>query len=209
MKRHLFYSAAMALTLLLTACSGDDNNPTVDSVTDPDTNNPNPTPTYALGNTGPGGGIIFYLGTDGHGYEVGASLGLAKWDDAANLDNVENVTGLGTEMGTGQANTDLIVAAIGDGTYAAKMCADYEQGGKDDWFLPSKVELQTIYNYFRNCGCMGLSPSNNYWASSQGDHYTRAWNTDFSVNSATTEVNNWTFEVQKDQTLYVRPIRKF
>jgi hypothetical protein len=207
MKRQLFYSAAMALTLLLTACSGDDSNPSVDSGTDPDTTNQ--TPTYALGDTGPGGGVIFYMAADGHGYEVGANLGLAKWEDAANLDSVKNITGLGTEMGTGEANTALIVSTVGNGTYAAKMCADYVSGGKEDWFLPSKVELQTIYNYFRNCGCLGLSTSNNYWASSQGNHYTRAWNTDFSVNSATTQTNNWTFEVQKNQNLYVRPIRKF
>lgn len=206
MKKQLLSITLIAISSLLSSCSGDDNNPPVNNGSDPD-NSPNPS--YTLGETGPGGGVIFYLDADGHGYEMGKSLGLAKWEDVANLYNAKDISGLGTAIGTGEANTSLIVSTIGNGNYAAKLCADYERGGKSDWFLPSKEELITLYNYSRNCGCILLEPVNNYWSSSQGNNYTTAWNTDFSVNSATTELNNWTFEVQKDQTLYVVPIRKF
>lgn len=204
MKKKLLGFVFVVITI--SSCSGDDSNPAVNSGTDPDTN---PNPTYTLGATGPGGGIIFFLDEDGRGYEVGKSLGKAKWEDVDNPNNIRDISGLGSDIGTGQANTSLIISTIGNGNYAAKLCTNYEHGGKSDWFLPSKEELITLYNYSRNCGCVLLEPANNYWSSSQGESYTTAWNTDFSVNSATTEFNNWTFEVQKSHTLYVVPIRKF
>ncbi|MEE1897444.1 hypothetical protein V1389_03790 [Flavobacterium rakeshii] len=204
MKKLLSYLVILFLTLILTACSGDD------STTTTETNTETPSePTYNIGETGPAGGIIFYIDDEGYKYEVGNSLGLAKWENIENLYEAKDITGLNIAIGSGETNTQLIIASIGEGSYAAKMCSDHQQGGKTDWFLPSKDELVAIYNYFDSCGCMGLSPSNNYWSSSQGSDYTRAWNTDFSVNSSTTQFNNWTFEVQKNQTLYVRPIRKF
>ncbi|MGQ2985373.1 hypothetical protein [Flavobacterium sp.] len=203
MKKQLFGSVMLAFVLSLTACSGDDSSPVNDG--GPDSN---PDTTFEIGDTGPGGGIVFYLDADGHGYEVGNNLGLIKWEDVANLYDAKDISGLGTAIGTGEANTALIVSTIGNGNYAAKRCADHEQGGKNDWFLPSKDELVALYNHFRSHWDLDIEV-NNHWSSSQGGNYTRAWNTDFSVNSATTEFNNWTFEVQKDQTLYVVPIRKF
>ncbi|MGQ2985357.1 hypothetical protein [Flavobacterium sp.] len=203
MKKQLLSSALLAITLFLTACSGDDSSPINDG--GPDTY---PNTSFEIGDTGPGGGIVFYLAADGHGYEVANTLGLAKWEDVDNLYDAIDISGLGTAIGTGAANTELIVNAIGNGNYAAKICADYEHGGKSDWFLPSKDELIAVYNHFRSHWDLNIEV-NNHWSSSQGSNNTKSWNTDFSVNSATTPFNNWTFEIQKDQTLYVVPIRKF
>ncbi|HUR65229.1 MAG TPA: hypothetical protein VMZ03_02660 [Chitinophagaceae bacterium] len=55
----------------------------------------------------------------------------------------------------GAANTVAIVAAVGENagagikgvSYAAKLCSDAENGGKKDWYLPSKNESDAIYAY--------------------------------------------------------------
>ena len=63
----------------------------------------------------------------------------------------------GTAIGTGKANTTKLVSAMGDAAYclrngssttadyAARLCDDYTYNGYDDWFLPSKDELNLMY----------------------------------------------------------------
>ena len=47
-------------------------------------------------------------------------------------------------------NTKLIVAQQTEddffGNFAAKVCADFQGGGYGDWYLPSKSELNLMYN---------------------------------------------------------------
>ena len=51
----------------------------------------------------------------------------------------------------GAANTKAIVIAVGKNSgfegkpYAAKLCSDAKDGGKEDWYLPSKNETEIIY----------------------------------------------------------------
>lgn len=53
----------------------------------------------------------------------------------------------------GAGNTTAIVTAVGknagyDGKpYAAKLCSEATDGGKDDWYLPSKDESDAIYAF--------------------------------------------------------------
>jgi len=53
----------------------------------------------------------------------------------------------------GAANTKAIVLAVGknagyDGKpYAAKLCSEATDGGKDDWYLPAKEESDAIYAF--------------------------------------------------------------
>lgn len=202
MKRLLSSPLSIFFLLVISSCSGDDAN----------TNeNPNPQPdsTLELGGTGPGGGLIFYMDSDGHGYEMGGTLGTAKWQDIENLGQAINIAGLGTAVGIGEANTTLIVSTLGSGNYAAKICADYSHGGFDDWFLPSRDEVKEMYNFFDTCDCVSMEPIDNYWSSSQGTNAGTAWNTNFMVNIHTTQFDNWTFELQKNQEVFVKPIRKF
>jgi hypothetical protein len=50
----------------------------------------------------------------------------------------------------GAANTKAIVAAVGENKgfdgkpYAAKLCAQAKDGGKEDWYLPAKDETEMI-----------------------------------------------------------------
>ncbi|MDR0584510.1 MAG: hypothetical protein LBG57_09210 [Treponema sp.] len=117
---------------------------------------------YSVGDTGPGGGKIFYVSPAGftsngvtcHYLEATVSdLGPAEW--GAN----------GTAIGTGYTNTQTIITALSSGTpesgRAAQLAAAYNGGGFTDWFLPSQDELQELYQ----SGLTGLSPS--IWSSTE------------------------------------------
>ena len=76
-----------------------------------------------------------------------------------------------TAIGAGKNNTTLILA--GDSTApAAKACVDYDGGGMNDWFLPSKDELNEMYN-------AGTITSGWYWSSSEGNFNVDAWYQNF------------------------------
>ena len=111
---------------------------------------PSPTP-LAIGDPYQGG-IIFYLdGTGQHGLirAVDAGLGIGDpsqiytWVNNAYVPNYVFANATGTVIGTGQSNTDLILAADPN-SQAAKYCADYSINGYDDWHLPSNGEMLAI-----------------------------------------------------------------
>jgi len=53
----------------------------------------------------------------------------------------------------GAANTKAIVMGVGKNAgfegkpYAAKLCSEAVNGGKEDWYLPSKEESEAIYSF--------------------------------------------------------------
>jgi len=109
-----------------------------------------------------GGGIVFYVDATGqHGLIAAPSdQKKFKWYNGSFI--VTNATG--TAIGTGQANTKTIIAAQGPGTYAASECDKLELNGFDDWFLPSKDEL----NLMRSKKMMiGGFESPGYWSSTE------------------------------------------
>jgi|GEM_PF-6820974 len=127
---------------------------------------------YALRDTGPAGGLIFYLNpnhsTDGWRYLEAApsdhSDGI-QWYNGTNL----GIAYL-SAIGTGQTNTTKIVTAQGVGSYAAQVCNDLTIGDYSDWFLPSIDELMEMYNnlYLEGVGGFLHSswPWDCYWSSS-------------------------------------------
>ncbi len=87
----------------------------------------------------------------------------------------------GTDIGTGQTNTNTIVATQGQGNYAAKLCFDMVYNGYSDWFLPSKDELNemyqrrfTIYQSIQRYGGTVFS-NTHYWTSTEGNSAAAAW----------------------------------
>ena len=115
-----------------------------------------------VGDIGPGGGIVFY--DAGKEEYWGRYLEMAPqscegvryaWRPAGNNNTVYKPQGdqtaaelrvLAKGIGMGKVNTRIITLALGAGKYAAKYAEDLVCGGRDDWFLPSKDELDTAYN---------------------------------------------------------------
>ena len=115
-----------------------------------------------VGDIGPGGGIVFY--DAGKEEYWGRYLEMAPqscegvrypWRPTGNNNTVYRETGgqtaaelrlLAKGIGMGKVNTRIITLALGAGKYAAKYAEDLVCGKRDDWFLPSKDELDTAYN---------------------------------------------------------------
>lgn len=76
----------------------------------------------------------------------------------------------------GQANTTALVSAYGDGSYAAKVCDDLSAFGHDDWYLPSRAELDAIVkqNYL-----IADYELDGYWSSTETTS-NKAWSINFT-----------------------------
>ncbi len=115
-----------------------------------------------VGDIGPGGGIVFY--DAGKEEYWGRYLEMAPqscegvrypWRPTGNSKTVYKPLGdqtaaelrvLAKGLGMGKVNTRIITLALGAGKYAAQYAEDLSCGGLDDWFLPSKDELDVAYN---------------------------------------------------------------
>lgn len=139
------------------------------------------------------GGIIFYLDSTGQHGLIAAptdqSTGIQWYNGSYKM------TGTGTAASTGKANTVAIINKQGIGSYAAKLCDDLVLNGYEDWYLPSKDELNLMY---KNIG--GFSGPAPYWSSSEHGS-DRAWSMSFS--------NGYQGFNDKSLLLYVRAVRGF
>jgi hypothetical protein len=114
-----------------------------------------------LGEIGPGGGVVFHdagrmqwwgrylearVLTNGRGlpWSPGTPRSLYVHEDPS---MVRRMRMDAKAIGMGKVNTDAIVSDHGSGRYAAKFISDLVAGGKDDWHLPSKDELNALYTY--------------------------------------------------------------
>ena len=139
---------------------------------------------FAIRDTGPSGvGIVFYI-TDGglHGLEVAQSDQSASWIEGGSTQGTANGN-TGTAIGTGLANSNAIIAQTGHTGSAAQVCRNYNGGGLTDWFLPSKDELNAIWDNLVNNGTgsnsgVGGFTDGVYWSSSEYDSLD-AWNQGF------------------------------
>jgi hypothetical protein len=138
----------------------------------------------AIGDNYQGGKIAYIDGTGIHG------LIAATADQSAGIQwavtnyqstSVPEPGATGTAIGTGLANTNAIVAQNGVGsTYAAGLARAYNGGGLTDWFLPSKDELNQLYDNRVAIGVFVDSPSpSSYWSSSEATNNS-AWRQFFS-----------------------------
>lgn len=69
-------------------------------------------------------------------------------------------------IGWGRENTNAIVAQNGEGKYAAKFVVEFSARGWSDWFLPSRDELEVVYNASITVGAPKVLPVP-YWTSSE------------------------------------------
>jgi len=184
--------------------------------------------TYKVGDTGPGGGLIFFVDYydqySGFDYLEAAPVG---WGNAITV-NQGGLTGETTGSPTVDplmkwcSNTSLLLgldawanSAVGVGgsntSTANTTCAggaiqavsDYTGGTKDDWFLPSIGEAMLMYTNLRQVGVGGFS-TDYYWSSSEGNAST-AWSQGFGVGDQSGLGDG----DKKFYAGFVRPVRAF
>jgi len=126
------------------------------------------------------GGIIAYVDNTGEHGIIAASN-----DQSAGIrwyaGTYVTTGATGTEIGTGKSNTTKIVQMQGAGNYAAKVCDDLVLNGYDDWYLPSRDELNMLYQNRNLIGEFNIT-TGFYWSSSEGSGSSAntVWYQDFS-----------------------------
>ena len=181
---------------------------------------------YRVGDTGPGGGYIFYDcdadnsdENDGAGPD-GLMSSKCGWRflEAAEKDLSSPIQwgvysehkqyGTKTDIGTGKENTKIL---LNNRNSYNKSISDYvwnkDINGFTDWYVPSKDELNLMYV---NLHAKGLGSFRNdvYWSSSEyywkGSYEPyRAWAQNFSSS------NDQYGENRMNKYEYVRPVRRF
>jgi len=156
---------------------------------------------YALGDTGPGGGIIFYIadGEDSRSLgftlymDVNDSIGTtAYYLEAAPSDTdthllwnspactpVEHdgtadewLVTTGTGTAIGTGKKNTALILAGDpDAPAAKACNNFSNNEKNDWFFPSRDELYELYN---QKSILNMT-KDKYWSSSETEWPGVAW----------------------------------
>jgi hypothetical protein len=161
---------------------------------------------YAIGSTGPGGGIVFYdAGSTlswGRYIEVATPASSPAWDTAPQLAWIAPagqsiLAGTADAIGTGLTNTNAAVAVNGTAGYAVTNTRSYNGGGRTDWFLPSINELNQLLAQKAIIGAYG---ANWTWSSSEnGASAAKVRNFD----------NNGTSASAKFAPYYIRAVRYF
>ena len=143
-----------------------------------------------------GGGIVFHLTADGqHGLIAAVydqSTGVQWYNGSNTLTNAVR-----DDVFAGQFNTERIIINQGVGSYAAQICAYYQGGSYGDWYLPSKYELNLLY---QQKDVVGGFVNDEYWSSSE-DSALNAWSQYFGNGAQ----HNW----DKIIIRHVRAIRAF
>lgn len=180
----------------------------------------------AIREVGPANGLVFYdklSYSDGWRYLEASTSDIELSESNHNHifgfyrkepDNTPVVVGTLPGIGSGQANTTALVNAMESRAYtshipantttsehyAAKLCDQYEQGGYDDWFLPSKDEIKLLYQNLHLYDLGGFNEVSQYWSSTEADYYD-VWEQWFCRGKQ--------FLKSRGNTNYVRPIRSF
>lgn len=166
--------------------------------------------TYALGDIGPGGGLVFLI-SGGLTYEMAPNTwsagGVNETTRGEWCSDLTNSVATGTVVGTGSANTTAMLTNatpfVACTSSAPNAVRAYAGGGLTDWFLPSKGELNAMYIYSTDPGFNSVTygfAGDYYWSSSQLDTES-AWGQSF--------INGNQGDDYKDGSMRVRPVRAF
>lgn len=154
---------------------------------------------WKIGEPGPAGGIIVY--------DKGNSEGGWRFLEMATEDLpgtytavkiVKNVTS--SDVGAGKENTEaLLKSAKNIAGSAVLACDNYDGGGYDDWFLPSKGEWELVYQSMYNSNVLNTQKYA-YWSSTM-------LNSTFSYGFS--YKTKKTFSDSFSKKYRVRPMRRF
>ena len=183
--------------------------------------------TCAVGNTGPGGGTVFYVASSPFTSTGSACNTACKYLEAAPIgwvtaatpvgqvncgdsgtntsdpmcswsgNTTEAIGSTGTAIGTGYANTSAMIAQSSTVGKAGTVARAFQGGGKTDWYLPSQDELSQMFIQKITIG--GISPFI-YWNSSEWNAG-GAWCQDLRSPGS--------YQIDKAMLYFVRPVRAF
>jgi hypothetical protein len=160
--------------------------------------------TCVVGDTGPGGGKIYYSARRKQAWGRYLEVAPRTWNGSTGDLNVnwcsnvvDSIPGTqATGLGAGKANTAAMLAVC---TSDAPVTASgYRGGGKSDWYLPSRDELRALFLRQRVVGGFQL---HGYWSSSESSP-NEAWIQDFYSDYQPAPSD-------KGFANFVRPIRSF
>lgn len=173
---------------------------------------------FEIGDIGPAGGYVFYdkgyyssgfLGA----YDEGLEADGWRYLEAAPVDlgnfvygsRPQEACGILTGVGCGMYNTEMIVSMFGEEAVAAKECLDYSLNGYDDWFLPSKEELDLLYTNLHRVGIGSFDNTVAYWSSS----YNNLFSYEYDILFKSFDTGSWYLCDNHREAHMVRPIRAF
>lgn len=192
MKKLLLITFILCTTFFLQACDDDDGTSSTE---------------LAIGDFYEGG-VIFYLDeTKEHG--LVCTVSEQSYGTTWKCDTSVNIQGAdGIAIGTGAQNTeDILSLCDSSPTIAAAICNSLELNGFTDWFLPSKDELNEIYenkdlvDHTAVANGGELLQSTNYWSSSHLNNNT-VWVQTFAQGGS--QYGN-----SEDDNNHVRAVRAF
>ena len=179
---------------------------------------------YVIGDVGPAGGLVFYdkgYYSDGWRYLEAApsdiGIGVFVFGYYRPNGTTNRTVGTVRSIGAGRYNTEMLVRYMdlegkaysdesGNETdeYAAKKCLVYSYGGYNDWYLPSKDEVNLLCENLNKNGSSSFPDGHAYYpycsSSESEDIEDRGWFLYF---------NGYQDILARKNKGYVRPIRAF
>ncbi len=160
-----------------------------------------------------GGGVVFWVDQTGQHGLIVSMIDLSTGQAWSNI--TDQLIGTTAQSDwDGNSNTTAITGQSGHTSSAAKLCADYTNadygtGTYSDWYLPSRGELNDLWNNLKavqkaldsdgNSSTTAIA-KNYYWSSSEYINFS-AWNFNF--------VDGGTYSNLKNNASYVRAVRAF
>lgn len=134
-----------------------------------------------IGETGPGGGIIFEYDCNGNGQEFFLIEQMGSWACASNT-----FIGASTSQfeGTGLQNSQILAQYCTDPTAAFNVCLNFSNNGYSDWYLPALDDYKTIRNNLYTTGLW--TPSADYFLTSSKYQSTTRYNYTMTTGNVST-----------------------
>jgi hypothetical protein len=134
----------------------------------------------SVGDIGPGGGIVFYVATSPQWWGTYIEAAPSNWSTSS-IGDFRTKWGCAGQsiaaarnwmIGYGKSNTTAIVSSCSESGIAARRADDAVVNGKSDWFLPSKDELNLMYQNRVALGGIRVDGDNQaYWSSTETDGF--------------------------------------